>query len=198
MQSLVLYAQLVADVDRFLDGAYRVIGAGMVCGPGCDACCQNALSLLPVEAYRLREGFEGLAPNVRQRVGELCRTIEQDGLPGPCPLLHEAKCLLYEFRPLVCRTHGFPLFSAEFAEEIGRPVDFCHLNFTEESGLETIPREAILNLDLLSRKLFVINRQFLAETGRADVAPDTRIDMTELFAEVVNDSVWRKRHNGEK
>ena len=31
--------------------------------------------------------------------------------PGeaPCPLLRDGACLLYEARPVLCRTHGFPL-----------------------------------------------------------------------------------------
>ena len=197
MKQSLLYSQLVAEVDRFLDDAYRLIGAGMVCGPGCDACCQNALSLLPVEAYRLSEGFEALGHEARQKVKDACLALRRERQEGPCPLLDDGRCLLYEFRPLVCRTHGFPLFSVEFTEEIGSPVDFCHLNFTEESKLETIPSGSILNLDLLHGKLYVANQQFLNDTGQGDIEPDVRIDMTEIFTEVENDSVWRKWHDDE-
>lgn len=183
VQSLLLYDRLTAEVDRFLDGACRRVGAGMVCGPGCDSCCKSSLTLLPVEAFRLRQGFDGLAASEKQKVTDACLTLASEGREGPCPVLHEGRCLLYEHRPLVCRTHGFPLYSAEFSERGGTPVDFCPLNFTEDSGLETIPREAILNLDLLNQKLFFINRQFLDETDRRHTAPDERIAMTEIFCD---------------
>lgn len=181
LQSLLLYDRLTAEVDRFLDGVYRRVGAGMVCGPGCDTCCQSALTLLPVEAFRLREGFVALAASEKQKMTDACLTLASEGREGPCPVLHKSRCLLYEYRPLVCRTHGFPLYSTEFAGSGGSPVDFCPLNFTEDSGLETIPSEAILNLDLLNEKLFFINRQFLDETGRQHAAADERVAMTEIF-----------------
>jgi len=45
----------------------------------------------------------------------------------PCPNLNErGECLMYEHRPLVCRTFGLPLRNAD--DYIG---DICELNFTE-------------------------------------------------------------------
>lgn len=191
-QSLLLYDRLTAEVDQFLDGVYRRIGAGMVCGPGCDACCRNSLTLLPVEAFRLREGFDGLAASEKQKVTNACQALASEGRQGPCPVLHDGRCLLYEHRPLVCRTHGFPLYSTEFAERGGTPVDFCPLNFTEGSKVETIPGESILNIDILNRKLFLVNKQFIDDMGWRHLVPDARIDMKELFT---NDSLWRLQHH---
>lgn len=181
--ALSLYNRLIADVDRFLAGVYTRLAGGMVCGPGCDSCCRQILSLLPVEASWLRRGFDALPEEDRLRVSDTCKDIAVGAGGEACPLLQDGKCILYEYRPLVCRTHGFPLYSDQFREVKGAPVDFCHLNFTGESDISTISRNEILNLDLLDQKLFVVNRSFMEEMGRGIENSGERISMAQLFLE---------------
>jgi Fe-S-cluster containining protein len=80
-------------------------------------------------------------PNLRE-----CRPAEKDEFfertaSVPCPNLDQSgSCLIYESRPLVCRTFGLPIREAE--RYIG---DVCELNFTEGSDKEKLEAAWDLN-----------------------------------------------------
>ena len=80
---------------------------GWPCGRGCDSCCRNLfepMTLSGDEWRRVEEGIARLDPHVRAvietRVQEAGRT---------CPFLDRdrGECLIYERRPLACRTYGY-------------------------------------------------------------------------------------------
>jgi Fe-S-cluster containining protein len=81
------------------------------CKQGCDLCCRS-LPHLPtialVEWERLREAIEALADSTRADVVHRTRAAPETG-PLTCPLLDSARgaCLVYEARPVACRTYGF-------------------------------------------------------------------------------------------
>jgi Fe-S-cluster containining protein len=89
------------------------------CARGCAACCIDDLTVLEVEAARIRSEY---APLLRA------------GPPHPvgaCAFLDEAgACRIYAARPYVCRTQGLPLrwFEENSAEEIEEYNDICELN----------------------------------------------------------------------
>jgi len=78
------------------------------CRRGCAACCIDELSVLEVEADRIR----------RNHV-----TLLRDTEPHPagrCAFLDESmSCRIYDDRPYVCRTQGLPLRWFEDAEVSG-------------------------------------------------------------------------------
>lgn len=76
-----------------------------------------------------------------------------------CPLLADDQCLLYEARPIICRTHGLPILVTEGDE---RRIDVCPLNC---QGLETLPGEAVLDLERLNTLLVSVNVLYLREVG---------------------------------
>jgi Fe-S-cluster containining protein len=78
-----------------------------------------------------------------------------DGGPDRCPLLLDDRCLLYDARPVICRTHGYPLLVE------GR-VDHCPKNFT---SLRTIESNLILDLDAINTILAGVNIAFMKENG---------------------------------
>jgi hypothetical protein len=87
---------------------------------GCDGvrCCTVDLTVhTSVEMLYLRRGLNALDHSLRDRVLEMARAIvkAKDADPfGPdyrdsvCALNREGKCLLYEFRPMICRLAGVP------------------------------------------------------------------------------------------
>ncbi|MCM2357759.1 MAG: YkgJ family cysteine cluster protein [Geobacteraceae bacterium] len=147
------YRDLLARVDHLCRTITGEFAAQLACRPGCAGCCRH-ISLFPVEAVALAAALGRLpveqAAAIRARAGR--------ALPdGPCPLLGDGLCLLYETRPIICRTHGLPLLTAL---EGKRSIDFCPLNFR---GLDSLPGSAVIDLDRLNTTLAAINALFVTE-----------------------------------
>lgn len=85
-----------------------------LCHKGCDQCCRQLAEpplLTAAEWNLLCEGLIRLAPTLQQKVGERIRALGQQAPTGPltCPLLDDASgaCLVYDYRPAMCRMYGF-------------------------------------------------------------------------------------------
>jgi hypothetical protein len=99
------------------------------CGLGCTECCTDGIRVFEIEAERIRRH---------------CSALLREGEPHPagaCAFLDgEGACRIYEDRPYVCRTQGFPLSWTEPAAGGGtlEMRDICPLN---ENGppVETLP-----------------------------------------------------------
>jgi len=128
------YRQLLAAVDAWFARCQPLLGGGSGCR-GCGECCVGLFDITLLDAALLRQGFDRLPAETRDRVTGKLRTILarlQERFPGfdqpyllsnladvplplageentPCPLLNAAgRCLLYEHRPLTCRLYGLP------------------------------------------------------------------------------------------
>ena len=101
------------------------------CERGCCACCTDDLTVLAIEAERIRAAH-----------GALLR----DGIPhapGACAFLGtEGECRIYPDRPYVCRTQGLPLrwLSEDERGEIHEQRDICPLN-ADGPALDALPEE---------------------------------------------------------
>jgi len=86
---------------------------------GCrDNCCQTRFyhhTLL--EFIYLHQGLRSLPVTMRHAVLGRCREVtalyrKNQGGPDPlrvwCPLNEAGQCLIYRFRPMICRLHGIP------------------------------------------------------------------------------------------
>lgn len=81
------------------------------CRRGCDLCCRRlaALPVLTSNEWRLLEdGLRLLRIDVRRRIRQRIETMAA-AAPYTCPLLEaeSGACLVYEQRPVACRTYGF-------------------------------------------------------------------------------------------
>jgi uncharacterized protein len=151
MPGLDNYLALVARVDELCKATSTSFESQISCHPGCDACCRH-LSIFAVEAFALKEAISTLP----EPEAELIRAkAAATGSDSPCPLLHDGLCLLYQARPIICRTHGLPLLVTREGE---RAVDFCPENFRE---LASIPGSAVIDLDRLNAMLTAINALYL-------------------------------------
>lgn len=110
----------LADVFRDMDRAYGTAAAayGFDC-QGCeDSCCLTRFyhhTLL--EIMYLCQGIQTLAPGLRnavvERAAQVCRRHRDADQTGDrmrimCPLNSRGRCLLYDYRPMICRMHGIP------------------------------------------------------------------------------------------
>jgi Fe-S-cluster containining protein len=167
-----------ADYRRLLDKAtakFEEIRArrprDFRCGRGCASCCAPGLSVFQVERESIRAHILS-APGLGTRLAALEAANQRRG--GRCAFLEEGlSCAIYEARPLICRTHGAPVFfrdrgDGESDGGVGGEsfaIDACPLNFVEGEGLAGIASDGAINLDLLNDLLVLVDRRFSAESG---------------------------------
>lgn len=151
MAGLENYRALLARVDELCGATSAHFQTEIACRPGCDACCRH-LTIFAVEAAALKAALQELPPAEAELVRQKAAQTAPD---SPCPLLHEGLCLIYQARPIICRTHGLPLLITRDGE---KEVDFCPENFR---GLTSIPGSAVLDLDRVNAALTAINALFL-------------------------------------
>lgn len=156
------YRQLIAKVDQLCSGISHALGERITCSEGCGDCCAS-ISIFPVEAAALREALEALPPGTAEHIRQ-----HVAGHSGGecCPLLFDQRCLLYQARPIICRTHGLPILVREDGEQ---RVDCCPLNLTDG---EPLSPSRIIDLDTLNTILVTINTLFLKETGAPSGQPE--------------------------
>lgn len=151
MVGLENYLTLLARVEELCQRTSQAFEDHITCHAGCDDCCRH-LSVFAVEAAALREALRALPAEE----AELIRSKSESSSPDtPCPLLHEGLCLLYQARPIICRTHGLPLLLLRDGE---RSIDFCPENF---QGLPSIPGSAVIDLERLNMMLATVNALYL-------------------------------------
>lgn len=116
------------------------------CGRGCSLCCYGLFEIGSGDVPVIADGLQNMHPKRRRMIIERavkivaesqhpdlrdCSPIEKEAFFSrtsevACPNLDEnGECLMYEHRPLVCRTFGLPLRDAD--RYVG---DVCELNFT--------------------------------------------------------------------
>ena len=157
------YREMLARLDVFAKQLAARHGKRIVCAPGCSACCKQVLELLPVEFYYLQTAARDL---------DMKGPAAAEGL---CPLLHEGHCLLYEHRPVICRTHGMPVL----VEENGlQRVDCCPENF-RDGALNTLSGDSLLHLERVNLLLVSINHIFAAARG---IDAGQRISIARIFS----------------
>jgi len=157
MQALRDYQQLIADVDLQCDRISRRHRNEIACTKGCAGnCCRIHIAIYPVEAVSLALALQKLAPELRRRIQHKARYTNSF---GPCPLLEDGACLMYDARAVICRTHGLPMLT-EYRGR--RSVGFCEKNFQH---LAPIPTEDIIDLAHLNNSLAAVNRRFVSEVG---------------------------------
>lgn len=155
MQTLKEYKLFLADIDRRCNRIIRRHRDQVACTKGCAGnCCRIHLSVYPVEAVSLSLALQKLAPEMQLRIQTRARHTNSF---GPCPLLEEGACMIYDTRAVICRTHGLPM-SIEYKGR--RTVGFCVNNFKQ---LDPIPDEDIIDLARLNRYLAEINIRFVHE-----------------------------------
>lgn len=148
------YRQLVTRVDELCAGIEHALQNQITCSEGCSACC-TSITIFPVEAAALREALSALPDG---EAASIRHHVEEHAAGERCPLLSDHRCLLYEARPIICRTHGLPIL---FTEDDKPRLDCCPLNLASR---ESLSGSTIIDLDRLNVVLVAINSLFLKQT----------------------------------
>jgi Fe-S-cluster containining protein len=142
------YRKILERADTHFDSVMRTQPQNLQCGAGCSLCCYGLFEIGSGDVPVIAEGLERMHPSRRKKVIRRALELEQINLREcspeekeayfdrtqsvPCPNLDEkGLCMMYEHRPLVCRTFGLPL--REGRKYLG---DVCELNFTAASRTE--------------------------------------------------------------
>jgi hypothetical protein len=126
------------------------------CGRGCSACCIDELTVLTVEAERIRRAHSGLLA---------------EGMPhakGACAFLDgEGACRIYADRPYICRTQGLPLrwYDQGPRGDVSEHRDICPENL-EGPSLTTLPDDSLWLLGPWEDRLGRIQKRFGGDEGR--------------------------------
>ncbi len=139
------YRQILLDADEFFRRVAIEQPSQLSCGEGCSLCCHGLFEIGSGDVPIIAAGLEQLHPMRRRKIirrsMEMLATYRQPDLRecSPedkeaffertksvgCPNLDDrGACMMYEHRPLVCRTFGLPLRDGD--DYIG---DICELNF---------------------------------------------------------------------
>ena len=151
-QFLIPYRGLLAMIDQQLDCIRRRYSAQIACHKGCNCGCRN-LSVFPIEALSLAHAMQDLPAGTAARI----RKRAENASFWECPLLEDRACKLYAFRPVICRTHGFPLQTV-YNQRLS--IGHCPRNF---KNMSSIPDDAVIDLDRINRVLRTINASAASE-----------------------------------
>jgi len=102
---------LQADVEARC-GATRAAYPDWPCRKGCDRCCRSLAKVPEATAaeWQLVElSFGSLPADLRSEIERRIDDLRCQGAPFTCPFLDReaGDCLVYESRPIACRTYGY-------------------------------------------------------------------------------------------
>ncbi len=169
------YRQLLVDIERFAAVLRQRFPTSITCRPGCTGCCQQHLTVLPIEAAALREYVARLDAPTQARLRRQAQAVrEQETAPtsavpaGPCPALVDGVCAVYPARPVLCRTHGFPLLYLDEDDPTGGILDVCPLNFTDDA--DAITHRDVFDMTVVNTRLVAASLSFDPTGGRQFMA----------------------------
>jgi Fe-S-cluster containining protein len=146
------YKGILGRADEFFGSVARTQPQNLQCGRGCSLCCYGLFEIGSGDVPVIAEGLAKLHPMRRKKiVRRAAEIVESSRHPNlrecsteakeeffdrtastPCPNLDDSgACMIYDHRPLVCRTFGLPLRDGD--NYIG---DICELNFTAAGDAE--------------------------------------------------------------
>jgi uncharacterized protein len=163
------YKQLITRVDALCTAIAATLGEQITCSAGCSSCC-TSITVFPVEAAAMREALESLPD---QQVEEICRHITEHAGGERCPLLLHHRCLLYDARPIICRTHGLPIV---YTSDGRRNSDCCPHNLTEAAS---VPGSSAVDLDKLNTLLVAVNSIYLSQSDSDETSE--RLSIAEVI-----------------
>ncbi|HEV7766528.1 MAG TPA: YkgJ family cysteine cluster protein [Thermoanaerobaculia bacterium] len=146
------YYKILERADQHFTSVMETQPQNLQCGAGCSLCCYGLFEIGSGDVPVIAEGLERMHSSRRRKIiRRAVEIVEASAHPNlrecspeekseffertkstPCPNLDEnGLCMMYEHRPLVCRTFGLPL--REGRRYVG---DVCELNFTQSTAAQ--------------------------------------------------------------
>jgi Fe-S-cluster containining protein len=159
--ALHVLRELHAEVDALSADLERAHAERLHCARGCASCCIDDLTVLPIEAARIRSAHAQLLATGDPHPAGACAFLDAD-----------RACRIYDDRPYVCRTQGLPLrwLEEDEHEEIVEQRDICELNLAGPK-LEDMAEDAFWLIGPFEQRLL-----------DADDSDEERVALRSLFA----------------
>ena len=162
MKSIKLYNSLIEKLNNYETKLLQKYGGSINCKNGCSHCCILE-SVCSIEAYMIYS-----SATLGRIISEsFTSPVREDR----CIFLKDNSCAIYPVRPVICRTHGYPLFT-------DGGIDTCPENFKD---IKSIDSEYILDLKNVNDAIASINIIFQKEIEEGFFS-NTRIKLEELSA----------------
>lgn len=156
LKSLVAYSDLIKRLSEIEKNLLKNYINDLQCKRGCAECCE-LLSVFSVEADFIQNALAKLP-------GATLEALKKKKKVKECPLLLDGVCPIYDSRPVICKTHGYPLLMD------GR-VTFCPKNFKKTRKIKA---NCLTDLSRLNLALAAINHCYLEEKGSGSVRVSLR------------------------
>ncbi len=165
------YKLLLQKVDQKFAQILEKYPQDFKCQKGCYSCCKKDLTVSQIEAENIKDHLKN--PQVLEKI-----SLDK-GQKAYCDFLSEdGACLIYEARPIICRSHGAPIRWKE--SENSEQRDVCYLNFTTQK-LEDLSDQDFFQIDTLNTILTALNKQ----AGFNEVrVPLKRVQFLEKFTNI--------------
>ena len=132
-----LYQTLIAQIEALCAHVKNIHGDSIVCRAGCDECCVN---------FTIGVGEFAALKGKILNLPECSANKDR----GSCFFLNNGLCSIYEFRPVICRTHGLPV---RFADENGN-IEYS--SCCKNSAI-TMDESNTIDIDSINEKLAILN-----------------------------------------
>ncbi|MCO5142176.1 MAG: YkgJ family cysteine cluster protein [Oligoflexia bacterium] len=147
------YENFLKKIDETTHKINPEITQNLNCQRGCSSCCRSEIQVNKIEKEYIKK-YLNQNPLIQQKI-----SLSQKQKNKCSFLLEDESCSIYEARPVICRTHGYPIL-------IENNIDICPLN---ASSIQNINLKAndILKTNTIELILAAISEEkFPRETKR--------------------------------
>ncbi len=143
IESLVKYSEYINLVEeKYLKKFFNIQKPYIHCKEGCAACCQvGEYPVSELELMYMIAGYKNLSKEEQERVAIKTDKIKKakEDFKGEkylyeCPFLINNRCSIYNYRAIICRTHGLLFFTTDNDGKTHNKMPACvndGLNYSE-------------------------------------------------------------------
>jgi Fe-S-cluster containining protein len=185
--SISQFLEIAAEWESEFARNKKEYGERIHCRRGCTDCCSQMFQITEIEAAYISQAMKCLPANERENLRERARQYEAQrqailttrnvpnawgSLPPPglrlaCPALENGACRIYEYRPLICRKYGIPLYNPRKPAQLFA----CELNFSPGEELEVT--ELVQIQTAIQERWGEVQADYNKKGGRRDPEPIT-------------------------
>ena len=185
--SISQFLEIAAEWESEFARNKKEYGERIHCRRGCTDCCSQMFQITEIEAAYISQAVKRFLPKERENLRERARRYEAQreclltnrnvpdawgSLPPPglrlaCPALEDGACRIYEFRPLICRKYGIPLYNPRKPHQLFA----CELNFPPGEELEVT--ELVQIQTAIHGRWSEVQAEYNASGGNRDPKPIT-------------------------
>lgn len=131
---LDIYKEYLVKLNKILDEYFQKHKLFIECRAGCSVCCKNSyFAVSELEFDLAREGLNRLSDSRKELIIQKAVRIFKErraflkecndilSFSYECPFLENEVCSIYEYRPLLCRSHGLMYKDIEKQNKINMP-----------------------------------------------------------------------------